>query len=275
MRTTLYQRKIIYSYLKLLFEERERFNNEVLNLRDKKTDIIRTLKENKAKILKLNIALEITDENYDWLDQKVDERLEYPEKGLEVKKEEIDKYLKEKSKSDKLAMEIYEEEKKKQDKQQSEFNQNNENVELVFKERQKKSFETDLERELKRVLFMKNNYKKTKLIEESKKLIEEFDKELQDKKRMKITLNFKQKLGELELLVKHEEYNILRSFESEDLSLLKKLEDLFNNYKINLQNLKNCQEDISNTEEEKERLEKDREAKIKVIVVSYYRTSII
>ena len=264
MRTTLFQNKIIYNYLKLLYEEREKFNNEIMILRDKKYDIIRILKENKTKILKLNVALDVNDENYDWLDFKMDEKLEYPERGLDIKKEEIEKYLKDKSKSDKLALDILEEDKKKLEKHQAELSLSNENIELTFKERSKKTFESEVEKELKRVLSMKNNYKKMKLVDESKKLIDEFDKDLHSKKQAKIFLEFKQKLGELELLVKHEEFNILRSYESDDNVLLKKLEDLFNNYKINLQNLKNCQEDISNTEEEKERLEKDRETKIKV-----------
>ena len=265
MRTTLYQRKIIYSYLKLLYEERESFNNDVLTLRDKKSDIIRKLKENKAKILKLNFLLDIKDENYDWLDFVMNEALEYPERDLEIKKEEVEKYLKDKSKTDKFALEILEDERKKTEKYHIEQTNNVEsNTELVFKERTKKTFETEIERELKRVLSMKNNFKKMKLIEESKKIINQFDNELHNKKRTKICLDFKQKLGELELLVKHEEFNILLSFESDDNVLLKKLEDLFNNYKINLTNLKNCQDDITSTEEEKDRLEKDRETKIKV-----------
>lgn len=213
----------------------------------------------------MNTVLDVDDENYEWLEFIIDEKLEFPERSLEIKKEEVEKYLKEKSKSDNLALEILEEEPRKIEKHQVEQTNNVEhNVELVFKERTKKTFETEIERELRRVMTMKNNYKKIKLIEESKKLIEDFDMELHLKKTIKISLDFKQKLGELELLVKHEEFNILLSFESDDNVLLKKLEDLFNNYKVNLQNLKNCQEDISNTEEEKERLEKDRESKIKV-----------
>lgn len=213
----------------------------------------------------MNTVLDVDDENYEWLEFIIDENLEFPERSLEIKKEEVEKYLKEKSKSDNLALEILEEEPRKIEKHQVEQTNNVEhNVELVFKERTKKTFETEIERELRRVMTMKNNYKKIKLIEESKKLIEDIDMELHLKKTIKISLDFKQKLGELELLVKHEEFNILQSFESDDNVLLKKLEDLFNNYKVNLQNLKNCQEDISNTEEEKERLEKDRESKIKV-----------
>jgi len=262
MLTTLIHKKKIYDFLEILFEERESFNNRVLNLRKKKTDSIKKLKDLKEKLYEINKELD-NDERFDWLDFTINEKLEFPEKEFQVQKDELDVYVADKSKKDKEILKIF----KSLEINEGEKLENNNNDydgNLLFKDRvSKKKNENELESEYRSINLIKFEFKKNKLLSECRKLIKDFDDEVKELKKIKLTTAFKQKLGEFELLIKHEEFSILRAFESEDMILIKKLEDLCYDYNENCNNLKNCHEGILSNEEALEKATQGREAKIR------------
>lgn len=262
MLTTLIHKKKIYDFLEILFEERQTFNNRVLSLRKKKTDLIKQLKDLKEKLYEINKELD-NDEKYDWLDFTFNEKLEFPEKEFQVQKAELDVYVTDKAKKDKEIMKIFKS-LESNEEDQSEKNNFNNDSNLLFKDRvSKKKNENELESEYRSINLIKFEFKKNKLLSECRKLIKDFDDEVKDLKKLKLTTAFKQKLGEFELLIKHEEFSILRAFESEDLVLIKKLEDLCYDYNENCNNLKNCHEGILSNEEALEKANQGREAKIR------------
>jgi len=263
MLTTLIHKKRIYDFLHILYEERESFNNRVLNLRKKKIDLIKKLKELKEKLYEINQELD-NDEKFDWLDFTFDEKLEFPEKEFQVQKEELEVYVSDKAKKDKEILKILKSLERNTDEDKTDKMNNNNDNSLLFKDRvSKKKNENELESEYRSINLIKFEFKKNKLLNECKKLIKDFDDELNELKKVKLTTAFKQKLGEFELLIKHEEFSILRAFESEDLVLIKKLEDLCYDYNENCNNLKNCHEGILSNEEALEKAIQGRESKIR------------
>jgi len=263
MLTTLIHKKRIYDFLHILYEERESFNNRVLNLRKKKIDLIKKLKELKEKLYEINQELD-NDEKFDWLDFTFDEKLEFPEKEFQVQKEELEVYVSDKAKKDKEILKILKSLERNTDEDKTDKKNNNNDNSLLFKDRvSKKKNENELESEYRSINLIKFEFKKNKLLNECKKLIKDFDDELNELKKVKLTTAFKQKLGEFELLIKHEEFSILRAFESEDLVLIKKLEDLCYDYNENCNNLKNCHEGILSNEEALEKAIQGRESKIR------------
>ncbi len=262
MLTTLIHKKKIYDFLEILFEERESFNNRVLGLRKKKIDLIKKLQNLKEKLYEINKELD-NEEKLDWMDFFFNEKLEFPEKELLVQKAELDIYVSDKAKKDKEIMKIFRS-LESTEEEKSEKNNANNDGNVLFKDRvSKKKNENELESEYRSINFIKFEFKKNKLLSECRKLIKDFDAEIKELKKIKLTTSFKQKLGEFELLIKHEEFSILRAFESEDNVLIKKLEDLCYDYNENCNNLKNCHEGILSNEEALEKANQGREAKIR------------
>lgn len=265
MLTTLIHKKRIYDFLQVLYDERESFNNRVLNLRKKKIDLIKRLKELKEKLYEVNQELE-ADEKFDWLDFIFNETLEFPEKEYQVQTLELQLYVSEKALKNKEIQNIFKNFDNTEDiaeQKNNNFN-NNDNNQLLFKDRlSKKKNENEVESEFRSINLLKFEHKKNKLLNECKKLIKDFDDEVVELKKVKLNTAFKQKLGELELLIKHEEFSILRAFEYEDMVLIKKLEDLCYDFNENCNNLKNCHEGILSNEEALEKASLGREAKIR------------
>ena len=261
MLTTLIHKKRIYDFLSILYEERENFNTKVLNLRKKKIELIKKLKDLKEKLIEINQELE-ADENFDWLDFSFKEKMEFPETEFQVQKAELDLYVSNKAKNDKEISKIIKAHKK--DEAEPEDKSNNNQDILLFKDRvSKKKNESVVQSEFRSINLLKFEYKKNKLLNECRKLIKDFDEEVYHIKNLKLTTAFKQKLGEFELLIKHEEFSILRAFESEDLVLIKNLELLCYDYTDNCNNLKNCYEGILSNEEALDKASQGREAKIR------------
>jgi hypothetical protein len=263
MLSVLLHKKRIYDFLGILYEERENFNNKVLNLRKKKIDLIKKLKELKEKLMEINVELE-SDESFNWLEFSLNENLEFPEKEFQVPKRELEKYVEKRSKENKEVSVIYKKlQLKNEEEVTSNKKENNEGV-LLFKDRlSKKTNENEIESEYRSIYLIKMEYKKTKLLNECKKLIKDFDDEVHNLRKENLTTSFKQKLGEFELLIKHEEYSILRAFETDDIVLIKKLEDLCNDVNENCNNLKNCHEGILSNEEALEKAIQGRDSKVK------------
>ena len=111
---------------------------------------------------------------------------------------------------------------------------------------------------------LKLSSRKKKIIDETLEMINEFDKEVLELRKKKVDIHFKQKLGELELYIKHEEYNILRAFETDDNILIKSLEDLFREYQSNLSELKEICNSIATNKDKAEKTKIERDNKIAV-----------
>lgn len=261
MLSVLLHKKRIYDFLGIIFDERESFNNKVINLRKKKIDLINKLKELKEKLIEINAELE-SEETFEWLEFSLNEVLEFPEKDFEVQSKELEIYIEKRSKADKEISAIY----KKLQKNEEEIDTNKKEVSdvLLFKDRlSKKKNENEIESEYRSINLIKLEHKKTKLMNECKKLIKDFDTEVATLRKINLTTSFKQKLGEFELLIKHEEYSILRAFETDDMILIKKLEDLCYDVNENCNNLKNCHEGILSNEEALDKASQGRDAKVK------------
>lgn len=262
MLSVLLHKKRIYDFLGILYDEREGFNNKVVNLRKKKIDLIIKLKDLKEKLMEINTELE-SEETFEWLEFSLNEVLEFPEKDFQVQKAELESYVEKRSKENKEILSIY----KKLQKNEEETDQNkkeNSDGTLLFKDRlSKKKNENEIESEYRSINLIKLEYKKTKLLNECKKLIKDFDTEVANLRKINLTTSFKQKLGEFELLIKHEEFSILRAFETDDMILIKKLEDLCYDVNENCNNLKNCHEGILSNEEALEKASQGRDAKVK------------
>lgn len=262
MLSVLLHKKRIYDFLGILYEERESFNNKVINLRKKKIDLIKKLKELKEKLIEINSELE-SEDSFEWLEFSLNEILEFPEKDFQVQKQELENYVTQKSKENKEILNIY---KKLQSDEEETENKptGSSDGSLLFKDRlSKKKNENEIESEYRSINLIKLEYKKTKLLNECKKLIKDFDDEVAHLKKINLTTSFKQKLGEFELLIKHEEYSILRAFETDDMVLIKKLEDLCYDVNENCNNLKNCHEGILSNEEALDKASQGRDAKVK------------
>ena len=85
MLTSSRQRKKIYEYLKILYNERQNFNKKVLDLKNKKIEILKKLEEYKKTMNYYNKELNIQEE-YDWYSfintDREDDLLKIPEKEL-------------------------------------------------------------------------------------------------------------------------------------------------------------------------------------------------
>ena len=272
MITSLLARKRLYEFLLYLYTENQEFNKQVINLRNKKVELIKELKLNKERILAYNKELKLNDDNLDWFhDFQIDESTEFPEKMFDLKQEEVDKYIENKSSKDKVAKMLVEE--KAHDMNQK--GDNNQVIELAYDDRNnKRSNDNPLMKTFNNVQTIKNSYKRNKLVEECKLKIKTFDNEVKDLKSKKIQASFKQKLGEFELLMRHEEYYIIKAFDTDDAQIIKKLDLFCAEFKEILTNLKSTHEDIIQNEEELEKNQKDKENKDNVIKNLNFRTFI-
>ena len=95
MLTSARQKKKIYQYLKVLYNERQNFNSKVMDLKNKKIEILKKLSEYKKTMEQYDKELNIEQE-YDWYNfinnDRVDDLMKIPENELQ---EYMDKKIKE------------------------------------------------------------------------------------------------------------------------------------------------------------------------------------
>jgi WD40 repeat protein len=242
MKIVLNFQKSIYDYLNRIHDEREQFNDKVRSLRTKKVQLISELKERKKELEKINDNLGVT-EKLDWLDYECLEQYEFPENDLKVKRADLDIYVYERARKERdINLDLFA-------KTQPEANEGSDNVSKFFyAERKRKINETPLDAEYKQLQAIKLERRKQKIIIECRKKIKDFDEEVYDLKKEQMEIHFKQKLGELELLVKMEEYGIIRAHDSDDQATLKKLEEIYHSYEDNLSSITNAQNQMALTE---------------------------
>ena len=106
MLTTSRQKKKIYEYLKLLFKERQNFNTKVLELKNKKIEIMNKLKEYKIIIDDYNKILK-KEENYDWFNF---ENKDSVQDLMKIPEDELKNYMNKKIEQDEKLKKIFEEE---------------------------------------------------------------------------------------------------------------------------------------------------------------------
>ena len=260
MLTNNRHKRRIYQFLKMLFQERQNFNKKIIDLKAEKIEILEKLKGYKEQIDEYNAILN-NDEKYDWFSF---ENKDTVEDLLHIPENELNEYMKQKIEEDPELKAIYQKELEEEKKKKNEDGDDDDDWNFVVKERTNKQVnETTLQNELKRLNDMKYSYKKDKLLKEVNKLIDDFDNKLDDLKNERTLVSFYQKLGEYELLLKHKELNKLRAFESEDRKFCDKLIKMFDEYTVNLENLKrNYGYMEENMKELKKTEEKKREKEI-------------
>ena len=95
MLTSARQKKKIYQYLKVLYNERQNFNSKVMDLKNKKIEILKKLSEYKKTMEQYDKELNVEQE-YDWYNfinnDRVDDLMKIPENELQ---EYMDKKIKE------------------------------------------------------------------------------------------------------------------------------------------------------------------------------------
>ena len=95
MLTSTRQKKKIYEYLKVLYNERQNFNTKVMDLKNKKIEILKKLTEYKKTMEQYDKELNVEQE-YDWYNfinnDRVDDLMKIPENELQ---EYMDKKIKE------------------------------------------------------------------------------------------------------------------------------------------------------------------------------------
>ena len=289
MLTSSRQKKKIYEYLKILYNERQNFNKKVLDLKNKKIEILKKLEDYKKTMQYYNKELNVNEE-YDWYSfinvDREDDLLKIPEKelndymikkiaednklrvlyGIEPKEEKVQGDDKEK---DNKAIENKEEQNmklllnnltKKEEKKEEEEEESDWNFEPRIREN-KQTNDTNLQFEYLKLNELKFNYKKEHLLKEINDLIDNFDSELMALKSERCNVSFYQKLGEYELIIRHKELNKLRAFDKEDKKFCDRLIKMYEEYKANLDNLKRNFEYMEQNKKELKNQEKKKQEK--------------
>ena len=259
MLTTQRQKKKIYEYLKIVYNERQNFNNKIIDLKKKKLEILEKLKGYVKQITEYNNILGV-EESYDW------ENFENKDNVQDLKKipeDELNEYMLKRVEKDEEIKPIFQKEiegnKDGENKDKKDDEEEEDELNFVVKERSnKQENKTTLQNEYTKLNENIYGYKKTQLLKEINSLIDDFDNELEELKNEKSFVSFYQKLGEYELLLKHKELNKLRAFDNEDKKFCDKLIKMFDEYTANLENLKR---NYGYMEENKRELKKQEEKK--------------
>ena len=289
MLTSSRQKKKIYEYLKILYNERQNFNKKVIDLKNKKIEILKKLEEYKKTMKEYNRELNV-EEEYDWYSfinkDREDDLMKIPEKelndymiskikednklrllfGMESKEEknpneekDKDKEKKEENKEEKDAIilinTLIKKEEKKEEEEEEDWN-----FEPRIREN-KQTNDSNLQYEYIKLNELKFNYKKEHLLKEINDLIDNFDSELCALKSERCNISFYQKLGEYELILRHKELNKLRAFDKEDKKFCDRLIKMYEEYKANLDNLKRNFEYMEQNKKELKNQEKKKQEK--------------
>ena len=289
MLTSSRQKKKIYEYLKILYNERQNFNKKVIDLKNKKIEILKKLEEYKKTMKEYNRELNV-EEEYDWYSfinkDREDDLMKIPEKelndymiskikednklrilfGMESKEEknpneekDKDKEKKEENKEEKdsiiLINTLMKKEEKKEEEEEEDWN-----FEPRIREN-KQTNDSNLQYEYIKLNELKFNYKKEHLLKEINDLIDNFDSELCALKSERCNISFYQKLGEYELILRHKELNKLRAFDKEDKKFCDRLIKMYEEYKANLDNLKRNFEYMEQNKKELKNQEKKKQEK--------------
>ena len=289
MLTSSRQKKKIYEYLKILYNERQNFNKKVIDLKNKKIEILKKLEEYKKTMKEYNRELNV-EEEYDWYSfinkDREDDLMKIPEKelndymiskikednklrilfGMESKEEknpneekDKDKEKKEENKEEKDAIILINTLMKKEEKKEEE-EEEDWNFEPRIREN-KQTNDSNLQYEYIKLNELKFNYKKEHLLKEINDLIDNFDSELCALKSERCNISFYQKLGEYELILRHKELNKLRAFDKEDKKFCDRLIKMYEEYKANLDNLKRNFEYMEQNKKELKNQEKKKQEK--------------
>lgn len=218
MLTSTRQKKKIYEYLKILYNERQNFNTRVLELKNKKIEILKKLAEYKKIMESYDKELNVEQE-YDWYNfiniDKVDDLMKIPDN-------ELKDYMSKKVNEDEKLKVLFEEEFKEEAKEKEEAKDKDKDkanvpstdkksptqtIESKDKEtiskdnnvsvkkdktedddddwgfeprirENKQTNDTNLQFEYTKLNELKYNYKKEILLKEINQLIDDFDNEL-------------------------------------------------------------------------------------------------
>lgn len=225
------------------------FNNKILDLKHKKTDIIRQVEEMNTRIGQINTVLAIKEELFLPV---IDEKTEYPQKFFNVTDNEIDEYRIQKVQKEAEAAAAKKGGKKKTKQQQAQEDEeaaaakaeeakqvktkdddkpklkpthNNVNPYLnaVPPRKGHKKMETELDEEYDQIMRIELQYEKSQLKSESEQLLSDFDSEIKEMQKEKYRLESDLKNAEIKLILLFEELILLKSMEQKDQELTAQL----------------------------------------------------
>lgn len=226
------------------------FNNKILDLKHKKTDIIAQVESMNTRIGQINQVLTLKE---DLFLPVIDEKAEYPQKFFNVTDPEIDRYREQKAreaaekaqagkkkavtKAQKEA-EAMEELKAQQERDRKEkghddeatkpklkptHNNANPYLNAVPPRKGHKKMETELDEEYDQIMRIELQYEKQQLKSESETLINDFDGEIKEMQKEKYRLESDLKNAEIKLILLFEELILLKSMEQKDQELTQQL----------------------------------------------------
>lgn len=226
------------------------FNNKILDLKHKKTEIIAQVSEMNTRTAQINKVLEVKE---DLFLPQIDEKAEYPQKFFNITDNEIDEYRQlkiqraidgeaaKKGTKKKRGAAAAEEEADKQaaaDKAAKNASDVNKPVEVKLKpthnnanpylnavppRKGHKKMETELDEEYDKIMRIELQYEKMQLKSEAEALIAEFDQEIKEMQKEKYRLESDLKNAEIKLILLFEELILLKSMEAKDQELTQQL----------------------------------------------------
>jgi len=226
------------------------FNNKILDLKHKKTEIIAQVSEMNTRTAQINKVLEVKE---DLFLPQIDEKAEYPQKFFNITDNEIDEYRQLKiqraidgeaakkgtkkkrgaaaaeeeadkqAAADKAAKNASDASKPAEVKLKPTHNNANPYLNAVPPRKGHKKMETELDEEYDKIMRIELQYEKMQLKSEAEALIAEFDQEIKEMQKEKYRLESDLKNAEIKLILLFEELILLKSMESKDQELTQQL----------------------------------------------------
>lgn len=226
------------------------FNNKILDLKHKKTEIISMVSNMNGRIAQINKVLELKEEQF--LPQ-IDEKAEYPQKFFNITDKEIDEYRMLKVQREQEAANAKKGGKKKRGQAAADeeaeklaaanaaknanestdrptevklkptHNNANPYLNAVPSRKGHKKMETELDEEYDQIMRIELQYEKTQLKSEADALIADFDQEIKEMQKEKYRLESDLKNAEIKLILLFEELILLKSMENKDQELTQQL----------------------------------------------------
>ena len=223
------KKKHMFLLEEFIYNTKMKYNNEILNLRKQKLNIIDKVERYNKRIGEINKELNIEEK---LISPKIDEELEIPENYLEINDKVVDEYAK-KIEEEKAAKNAAFSMNASPDQQKIDVklienkpavNAKDDKKDAGMRDRKGKKIQvSELENEIKLAYEIKLRSEKKTLVEEMTQEIEDFDKEITKYQGIKNILESDMKIAEMKLITHYQELLILNDMEDRDNQLISKL----------------------------------------------------
>jgi WD40 repeat protein len=276
------QRKMIFILEEIIYSMKSQFNSDLLVLKDRKKKLFEKIINSNKRVAQINKdieknklakqSLQDLQINDVLFNPQYEYHLEFPEKLLEVTKEEIDELAKQKEeerlrkKQGRFANAAEEPTPAEEEKtEQSAEPEKEQRVEIQFMRRTKmKAQNSEREEYLKQMNQLRLRSEKKLLLDEIESEVQTFDEDLSEESNRKIMLEYEMKFYQMKLITSYQELIILDAFEKKDEILYAEHARIHTKHLENIDNISRNQLQIKERTENKKAFEarcKDAEAK--------------